>query len=125
MTHVSRGELNRKDIVCVDGYGGFAEVLHIEQDGYVPPKPNQPPIPKYLVTVKWGPYNDIAGNAKRTVQVTRKQRVSTLIETFPLGRLRWPNEPQEVDIDTTNEQSMTQTELIARIAELNAQLATT
>lgn len=128
MTHINRDELNPKDIVRVDGYGGFATVLHIEQDGYVPPKPGQLPIPKYLVTIKWGPYNDIVGNAKRTVQLTKQHRSSCLIETYPLGRLRWPNDPEEGQPSTADqeeqEQQLTQAQILARLAEINAQLAT-
>lgn len=41
------------DIVTVRGYGGFAEVLGMEEDGVTPQG-----HPKYLCTVRFGPYEE-------------------------------------------------------------------
>lgn len=93
MTAISRDELNVGDIIRIVGYGGFAEVLHIEQDGYTPP-PNS--VPKYRVTIKWGPNNSLAGSAKKKFHIDKNTRSSGLVEDFALGRCRWPNQEDEI-----------------------------
>ena len=42
------------DIVTVRGYGGYAEVLSMEEDGITPQG-----HPKYLCTVRFGPYDEM------------------------------------------------------------------
>lgn len=86
-------EVSVGDIVRVKGYGGFATVLHIEQDGYTPPPRS---VPKYRATVEWGPNNTRhLSTAKRNVQVKGPHRTSTLIEDYPLGRLEPAHELTE------------------------------
>lgn len=115
MTAIARADLATGDIISVDGYGGFAKVLHIEQDGYTPPRKDHPPAPKYIVTVHWGPNNPTVGRAK----------AGSPVEVFPLGRLRPAHDShveqaaadREAAIDT-----MDKAALLARLAELNGTL---
>lgn len=104
---IAREDISNGDIVTVFGYGGFAEVLHIEQDGVGPHG-----HPKYLVTIKWGPNNPQAGSAKRGIG----------IETYPLGRLRPAVEQTAAkrldDIDDMDEE-----QLLRRLAQLKANLS--
>ena len=117
MTIISRDEIYVGMLVAVEGYGGFAEVLHVEQDGFTPPPRS---APKYRVTVKWGPYNDTCGAAKR----------GNGIEDFALGKLTPPGydaeqSHEERKLDELKEQArtMTKADLLAAIADLDAQLA--
>lgn len=119
MTIIPRDEIAKGNLVEVVGYGGFAEVLHIEQDGYAPPRNEDSiPVPMYRVTVKWGPNNSQHG--------TSKQRSG--IEDFALGRLRPPGYVEEQahedrkhndNIDAID--NMDVAAILARLAELNAQ----
>lgn len=103
---MKRDEVAIGDHVVVSGYGGFAEVLHIEEDGI---SPNG--LPKYRVTVKWGPNNDTPGTSKR----------SRLIEDFALGKCDFPNAQetntaQERRLERLDD--MDEAQLMARLAEL-------
>lgn len=97
--------------VTVEGYGGFAEILHIEEDGIAPNGG-----PKYRATIKWGPNNTIYGTAKR----------SLLIEDYALGRLTpaseaIANERHQARLEEIND--LEEAELLARLQALKAELA--
>lgn len=117
MTIISREDIRKGDLVEVVGYGGFAEVLHIEQDGYTPPPRS---VPKYRVTIKWGPYNSTAGAAKR----------GNGIDNFALGQLRPPGYDEESQhLNSKHQQQLDQiddmdeAQMLARLAELKASMA--
>lgn len=115
---MKRDEVSVGDIITVAGYGGFAEVLHIEQDGYTPPPRS---VPKYRATVRWGPSNTRAGSAKKTIQVTKQYRTNALIEDYPLGRCELAT-AQTADKREREVEDMDEAALRARLAELTAQL---
>jgi len=111
---VKRDEVAVGDYVTVNGYGGFAKVLSIVEDG-VDPRGN----PKYRATVQWGPNNDRAGTAKKTLQVTKRTRTNALVEDYPLGRCEPAHEvTQARRIDAIDE--MDEIEMLARLKELQA-----
>lgn len=116
------------DYVRVKGYGGFARVLHLEQDGYTPP-PNS--VPKYRATIEWGPNNTTANvSSKKKYHIDKRTRTSGLVEDVALGRCepayevmaQKEQEEHEVlrrTIDNSDEQELV--ELIAKLKQQQAQ----
>jgi hypothetical protein len=103
---MQRDEVNIGSIVTVKGYGGFATVLAIEELPYC----GMYGQPIYRVTVKWGPYNNITGRVKYSP-----------VEEFPLGRLEAAVQPSEEQMQDSID-AMDQAQLLARLAQINAQL---
>lgn len=101
--------LNPGDFVNVDGYGGFAEIQSIYEDGVGPHG-----HPKYRAIVKWGPNNPNIGRTKHCP-----------IEDFALGRLRPAimDEQQAADAVDNKIDNMDQAQMLARLAEINAILS--
>jgi hypothetical protein len=97
-----RDEANIGDLVIAEGYGGFAKILSIDEDGVGPHG-----HPKYRATVKFGPNNPTSGRA-RNIDVY----------DFALGKLSPASEEQQIEAEP-----ITREAIIARLAELEAQLA--
>ena len=114
-TTISTGELasslNPGDFVNVDGYGGFAEIQSIYEDGVGPHG-----HPKYRAVIKWGPSNTNIGKAKHAR--------TGAIDDFPVGRLSPAiiSEQQADDAIENKLDNMDEAALLARLAQINAQL---
>lgn len=114
---------NVGDLVTVKGYGGWAEVVSVTQDGWVYHR-NRPPIPKWLCSVHFGPNNPQVGRAHTPngkAGRTLKYPQSALHE-FYSGKLTPLEEtdPNHPAIEAKQEefkaqlQTMSQEELIAQ-----------
>ena len=90
-------------VVTVDGYGGWATIQNIYEDGVGPSG-----APKFRATVKWGANNRTPGRARYTG-----------VEDFPLGKLHHTHEVDTSMDDLLNIDDLTEAELIARIQQIN------
>jgi hypothetical protein len=111
------------DIVTVRGYGGHAEVINMEVDGVTPQG-----HPKYLCTVRFGPYEDnetlrridlpygTVGTKSKTNPRPRRERQ----HQFYAGRLTNIFEDMEETIDN-NETPTTQQKSSKRAAKETSQ----
>ena len=104
-------QLQPGDLVTVDGYGGFAEIQKVYEDG-VGPHGHL----KYRALVVWGPQSSVPGRSK--------QAKTGAIDDFPVGRLRPAAiSDQQADDATENRlDDMDEAALLARMAQLKAQL---
>ena len=112
---MKRDEVEIGDLVRIKGYGGFAEVLSIEELNVLSPAGT----PMYRATIKWGPNNDQYGTCKR----------SHLVEEYPLGRCEPAFEATEAKENDEQQQYLdsiggkSKADLLAALAELESQMA--
>lgn len=99
------------DFVNVEGYGGFATIQKVYEDGVGPHG-----HPKFRAVIQWGPSNGAVGRSK--------QARTGAIDDFPVGRLKPAIiTDQQADDATENKlDNMDEVALLARMAQLKAQL---
>jgi hypothetical protein len=119
-------------IVNVQGYGGRAKVLNMEQDGCTPPTLANPQgHPKWLCSVVFGPYSHQTGtisrfNGKNNGQTAKRGTpgLASPIHQFYAGKLTNVLDTPEARPEDLQDKvdSMDKAALLARLAEINAKL---
>ena len=115
--------------VTVDGYGGAATILNVEQDGFTPQG-----SPKWLYTVTFGAFAPTNYNTGTTTNFNGKKNGQTLkpgtpgannpLHKFYQGRLHDFYKPADPDIinEIPEIPSDDPQELLQRLAELEAEI---